>query len=58
MFLLLVLVLLPCELCPTTKPTCILFAFYVTQQHKVAHNCKVEGKWHVVFKMFPQLNPT
>lgn len=39
-----VVLLLPCGLFHTTKPTCILLAFYVIQQHKVDHNCEAEGK--------------
>ena len=37
--------------CYNHKLKCILLGFYVIDQHKVAHNCEVEGndKWFSFF---------
>ena len=35
------------------KHKCISLGFHVIDQHNVAHDCEVEGKWYlVVFKYF------
>lgn len=26
--------------------------FYMIDQHRVEHNCKMEGEWHISFKIF------
>ena len=34
------------------KCKCILLGFYVINQHKVMHNCEVEGKWYMISNFF------